>query len=810
MGCPGFPGHPGPGGPGRQAAGALFLCPKTDARIKLEPRNPASTWDVMALLLKPRDKGAWFVAALLTLPPWFLFAPALFGHKILYGFDTIGLGVPLHAEVMRCLAAHQWPLWFTGINGGMPAIASCNLQFAYPLDFLGSLWRLPIAVLNALDMATSLIGAGWGLYLFLRVSGRSRQAALLGALFFAYSGDEFSMAMGGYLNLMEGVAWAPWALLAVHHARRGRAWLPWGLCGAVFALQILAGAAQLFVYTLVLALAYATLPAWNRAGASGTAAPRRLSAHDALGLLLALGCAAVLAAPQLWPTLQYLPYTSRHGFSLRQFRSGSYDPLEYLTWFMPGMFGWQEPTYHGRTINCFTSEYFGLLPWILAAAGSAYGLFKDGGTRAWSAVALAALFLGQNRWTPFYRLFQALPVLSGFRDWHRVLFLLTLAVCLLAAQGWDALGDARRRMGALIGAAAGGLGLLLVRPHAAALGLGIAQAACGLMPWISPNPAKTFAVLAQMSQESMDRLEWLVPATVLVAVLAGQRRPRLALVLALALHTLDLSDMAIKVLRFVPMNVLVASHPLKPAAPPPEGLEPWRVFDPDQGFPNNAELFGYENLVGAESLPLAAFYRTEDAFMRMRPPHWDRWLNLMGVRYIFRHSVTETFLPGDQVKVLRNAKAFPRAWLVGRSVRASGAAAYALLSDPRFDPRHEVSLAQDPHLGGRPSLGRVQWLERLPQSFSLQAVCDERCALVVANYWYPSWRASVDGRATPVVEADGGLQAVTLDQGTHRVEFEFDPGLFDDALAACLAGLMFLVGLGLYDAQERKKAHSTA
>src|ERR1700677_3605796 len=68
-----------------------------------------------------------------------LFFPALFSRKLIYGYDVFYLGLPFHAEVQRCLAAHQWPLWMPDLLGGMPGIASCNLLFMYPTDFIGCL-----------------------------------------------------------------------------------------------------------------------------------------------------------------------------------------------------------------------------------------------------------------------------------------------------------------------------------------------------------------------------------------------------------------------------------------------------------------------------------------------------------------------------------------------------------------------------------------------------------------------------------------------------------------------------------------------
>lgn len=176
------------------------------------------------------NKNQWYAplaVAFLVLVPCALFLPGLLAGKMLYGIDTFGMGVPFHAEVLRCLAAHQWPLWLDGVYGGMPGIASCNLQFAYPTDFIGSLCGLSLAGLDGLEAILHVALAGVGMFLFLRRLDRSLSAALLGAFFFALSGSELTQVWGGFYNLMEGVAWVPWAFWAAHKAREGGSFFAW-------------------------------------------------------------------------------------------------------------------------------------------------------------------------------------------------------------------------------------------------------------------------------------------------------------------------------------------------------------------------------------------------------------------------------------------------------------------------------------------------------------------------------------------------------------------------------------------------------
>jgi hypothetical protein len=287
-----------------------------------------------------------------------------------------------------------------------------------------------------------------------------------------------------------------------------------------------------------------------------------------------------------------------------------------------------------------------------------------------------------------------------------------------------------------------------------------------------------------------------------------------ALVLAaLAFHGLDEGMALGHTLHFIRPEAALTPDAFSSPAPPAAGTEPWRVFDPDSANPSNAMILGYENLYGEDSIPLDSFMKTMGA-LQASPQGRKKCFDLFNVRYLFVHSKQKSSIPGDTVRVYTNPHAFPRAWLVDRSRSlASGANLTQLWSDPSFDPRREVALAEDPGLpqdgpGASPSVapapGSVRWLARSPQSESLAVENPSTAVLVLANCWYPSWRCTIDGVARPVLKADGTLQAVVLGPGRHHVRLWFDDGLFWGASAtAALAGLALAVLLGFHWVRRR-------
>ncbi|MGH7441102.1 MAG: hypothetical protein ACREKE_00360 [bacterium] len=247
---------------------------------------PRATWPLLGAL------------AFLLAVPLLLFLGSLLSGRLIYGYDMITLGLPLHAEVRRSLAAHQWPLWLPDLLGGMPGIAASNVSSLFPSDFIGALAGCSLRTQLCLDAILNVALAGLGMFAFLRRLDRSVSAALLGALFFAVSGSVLSQVYGGFYNMMAGIALLPWAFWAAHKARQESSRFAWGLCGLVFALQILAGAAQLFVYTLAAVLAFFCVLPPAGSGTFQSKSPGRWRAWE--GVILAAVLAFFLAAPRLW------------------------------------------------------------------------------------------------------------------------------------------------------------------------------------------------------------------------------------------------------------------------------------------------------------------------------------------------------------------------------------------------------------------------------------------------------------------------------------------------------------------------------
>jgi len=92
---------------------------------------------------------------------------------------------------------------------------------------------------------------------------------------------------------------------------------------------------------------------------------------------------------------------------------------------------------------------------------------------------------------------------------------------------------------------------------------------------------------------------------------------------------------------------------------------------------------------------------------------------------------------------------------------------------------------------------------RQPELFIIET--DMVCAGQVAagDPWFPGWRAWVDGKRVRIQEIDGGVRAVTVPAGHHRIEFRFRPGSVYWGAGLCIFGLILTAYLS---AREFRRA----
>ena len=75
--------------------------------------------------------------------------------------------------------------------------------------------------------------------------------------------------------------------------------------------------------------------------------------------------------------------------------------------------------------------------------------------------------------------------------------------------------------------------------------------------------------------------------------------------------------------------------------------------------------------------------------------------------------------------------------------------------------------------------GSIVLKEYSPNRLSYEVSAAARGLAVFSEIYYPAgWRAFIDGEEVPILRADYTLRALLIDEGSHEVEFVYDPGSF--------------------------------
>ncbi|MEP7359582.1 MAG: hypothetical protein ABI847_20180, partial [Anaerolineales bacterium] len=145
-------------------------------------------------------------------------------------------------------------------------------------------------------------------------------------------------------------------------------------------------------------------------------------------------------------------------------------------------------------------------------------------------------------------------------------------------------------------------------------------------------------------------------------------------------------------------------------------------------------------------------------------------------------------------------------------------AAFGAIHAPDFDPQKAVVLdnTSAPPPSGPPSLDgqgaqatgvrNLFYTRYSPEDFSVVAVTPAPAYLVLAEVWYPGWRAWVDGVETPIYRANFAFRAVYLaTPGEHTVSMRFQPASFRWGLGLTLVTVLGLLGWAVVAGWKKRR-----
>jgi hypothetical protein len=382
------------------------------------------------------------------------------------------------------LRAGRLPTWNPHARGGAPLHAHGLLGLCYPPNWLALLADDPAARLVLLAWV-SLALAGVGAFGLLRAHGLGIGAATFGGMAFELGAP---MAANAHFWMrLASHAWLPLLCLAITCLARAPSWRTWSLpaMAVAFAMPWLAGFPPFATTTTLVGGGFAAWAIAARWRAEGSRA--------ALALTLRFGAAALLgamlAAPQLLPSLLFFPHSARTPDpDLAHIATTRFDTYGLLGYLLPDAFGHPLASAvlpYGQSPLCYLlidrfdaagkavepnfnyteySVFFGSFALLLAGFGAVAG---RGHRRALPLVVLAVC-VGLALMLPGVAWLYHLPVVKNV--WPmRWLVPASLPLAWLAAIGWQRLVDGAPRGGRVLA--------------------GVALALAALLPFVASRPA---------------------------------------------------------------------------------------------------------------------------------------------------------------------------------------------------------------------------------------------------------------------------------------------------------------------------------
>ena len=113
--------------------------------------------------------------------------------------------------------------------------------------------------------------------------------------------------------------------------------------------------------------------------------------------------------------------------------------------------------------------------------------------------------------------------------------------------------------------------------------------------------------------------------------------------------------------------------------------------------------------------------------------------------------------------------AMPRAWIVHRARQVE-----KVESVPK--PREEaLFLRPAPQLETCDGHEGVQWESCKPAASALTVETACRALVIIADTYFPGWKATVDGKPVEILEVDSALRGIVVDKGAHRITMRYRP-----------------------------------
>ncbi len=645
------------------------------------------------------------------------------------------------------LQAREWhsgrvPLWDPTSWSGQPLFGEALPGAAYPLNWL-LLW-LPLdhgfLSLTALNWYYVLVRffAAWTAYALCRSLNRSVSASLVGGCLYALGGF---IAGTAWPQIFNAPVWLPLVFLFLLRAVRNRnSWRDGILSGFFLGLSWLTGHHQVAMLASLTAFGLWTFFAL-RQGSSRWQLAKVAVASFAITLLTS----GLQTIPMVeygtravrWVSSPNDPLTSDQTVPYSVHQLFALPPQEFLATFLPGF-------------NSGALLFLGITGLTLSVAGGLLG-WRRPQVRWISAIAIGGFAFTIGKYSLLHGAMYALvPLIDKSRSPSAAAVLFMLGCAVLSAYGADLLCAVRNASSARMASR-------WLVACGVILGCFVALTS-SLRTAVQPDPRLNVTILAAFAS---------------AAILAACSRARTTLrPTPVALLVLLLFELAPTANYVFPNRLIPAENRYLPVLDQHRDVAKFLLEQ--SGFPridfsrkdipySFGTWYGIDS-IDADGASILADIHKMDLYSDAAKENW-------GIRYYLgrepNHPQQKLVFEGASgIKVFENPAAHERAWLE---------------HDAPCDSTSEVA--------------RLTF--HAPNALRIEAHASCPAKVVLSDAWFPGWKASVDGVPAEIEQIHGGVRAVRIQPGSHKIEMRYRPTSVLIGLIMTLTGAAAALWFGL-------------
>ncbi len=735
--------------------------------------------------------------------------------------DTTAQGYPFLKFTEESIRNGDLPHWNPYIFCGIPFYSSFSAPIFYLPRGLLLLAAGTGAVVRFIFPMHMFLG-GIFAWLFMRSMGVGKWGSIVGSLAFATTAWSNTLFYAGHGSKI--ICWSYLPLLLYSSEmwmKTGRYRYP-AYGGLALGMQALASHPQMFIYSTTAATIWMGFRAFTTGGAISRNATRAV-----IGILSAVLLGIAVGAVQLLPGYHFSGYSTRgDDLPLETAQSYSLPPEESLTMLFPHLFGYRHgfpdstvsglPTYFGRLGLRLSSEFVGVIFFILAAAAFTGAPKKY--RLPLAAMCLTGLVVSWGGYTPIFGLlYKAIPIMRKLRAPHMAAFLTTSALALSAGPGFDALfrdeDFPRKRFIRVILGFAGICLLLFLFSDTLLPGL-----QSGWWNLAGHPGAGGFRALVnrRVDMAAPDFVKAAAAALVLAGIVHLHSRRRISLTLAgtavailAALETIPvnrnfqffLHETSVERILEVPSDLkdMVGDGRLLPGGNRFSAAGIMSVSGYHAAKPEVTR--DLQNMISAGGV--TSYGQTAFTVLQTRQGYlpYDDFRTL-----VLEEAASESPSMADTLAELLPLHPLPRTFFASSWTKLSGEECMKLLA-AGLDPRETTVLYENPDLPSNLDTGAAiaEIVVDEPCNVVIETVNPSEGILVLADTWYPRWKVLVDGNPGKILRANHWQRAVRLSPGEHTVSFLFDSGDVTVGFFISLAGLMAAASAILADVLYARK-----